>query len=156
MKQAYKWTLKSDYSFYPNFPDFDFGCFREFKDKKGNVWLTVDGNRCTIHKGYSWDGCSPKWRVSGYFNKLIGVWDGFMMTHTMGIIRTVYDYDQQLKYVSLEHDAFTQFTDEMPEHITQKLIDDWFLEGCERVNFILSKPYYWAVRFFQKIVKKRT
>lgn len=140
-KPVYKWKLEENFEFYA---PFDFGIERQYHDEKGRVWLTVNGKHCTIHKGYSWDGCSPKWRVLG---KIVGVWDGSNIKHNF---LDALDYDQKLKYASLYHDVFCQFIDMFPETVSQKKIDDYFYVCCKAVKFKLSWVYYQAVRAYQK------
>ena len=142
-KPVYKWKLCSDYEFRPQF---DISFDREYHDEKGRVWLTVADGVCTIHKGYSWDGCSPKYEI---FGKVFGVWDGKEIFH-----QEVFDRDQQLKYASLIHDVFCQFFDSMPDEVTRKKIDESFYLDCNRVNFKLSWLYYQAVRFYSKRIRK--
>lgn len=135
MKKVYKWELHTDYEFYA---PFDFGVERQYHDEKGRVWLTVDGNYCIIHKGYCWDGCSPKFKVG---NKLIGVYDGKEIFHAKML-----DRDQQLKYASLVHDCFYQFYDSFSMTISKEKIDYLFYLDCKATGFELSCLYYQAVK----------
>jgi len=147
-KPVYKWTLDADFVFYT---PFDFGVERQYHDEKGRVWLTVSGARCTIHKGYSWDGCSPKFSLGG---KLFGVWDGKVIDHSnkiyTNVIQANLDTDQALKYASLIHDVLCQFSDMFPLEVTQKKIDKLFYKYCKMVEFRLSWIYYQAVRLYQR------
>ena len=136
---VYKWTLEQDYRMVV---PFYFEVDKTYYDENGNPWLTVTGNSCLIHKGYSWDGCSPKFKV---FGKIVGVWDGLKMFH-----RNVLDVDQQLKYASLVHYVFCQFADDLPDDITQAMVDELFYDDCLAVDFKLAWVYYKAVRIYQE------
>lgn len=147
MKKFYKWTLEHDYEFYSGF---DIGVARDYHDEQGRIWLTVDGSYCKIHKGYSWDGCSPKYKKNGI---VFGTWDGKLYRHVGEVVRRV-DIDQQLKYASLMHDVFCQFFDMLPDNVTREKIDKKFYFDCKKVNFKLSWLYYQSVRFYSKYIRK--
>lgn len=150
MKKHYKWTLDQDYCFWA---PFDFGVQREYHDHQGRVWLTIDGNFCIIHKGYSWDGCSPKIKTD---LGIIGTWDGFVKNHWFQSCGKQFsEQDQQLKYASLEHDAFCQFFNDLPNTVTQEEIDYDFYLNCKAVGFKLSWLYYIGVRTWMKYYRKR-
>ena len=89
--------------------------------------ITVRAN----DKGYSWDGCTPKWSVFNLF--IIGTPDGHVNYRTM----KPYTY-----YASLVHDALYQYLDTVP--IKKVDIDSLFLKmlGDFKPRWI----YYLAVR----------
>ena len=99
-----------------------------------NEWVTItpDG-MLTIRKGYSWDGCSPKFKI---FGKIIGIPDGPMQP----------DGYAQTAWASLCHDALCQFKHDIPITKAQSLcVFDTMLREC---GWWARKIYTFAVNHF--------
>ena len=111
-----------------------------FKDKKGKVRLILErGGRMTVTRGYSWNGCSPKFCV---FDILIGTPDGVVDSRT-GRPKTY--------HASLIHDALYQFVpDGLP--LTQHDADRCFLRLMEETGFRPRLLYFSAVWLFGGLV----
>ncbi len=107
-----------------------------FQDKKGHtrLLLTTDGT-ITVTRGYSWDGCTPKFYV---LDLVFGTPDGVVDTRS-GHPKTY--------HASLIHDALYQF---LPEGLplSRAQADRCFLELMTETNFALRYVYYAAVRLF--------
>lgn len=88
-------------------------------------WLSIKGGKLTIKKGYSWDGCSPKYKV---FGLVIGTPDG---------------NKDQLKYVSLVHDVLCQKKRKLP--FTKKQVNGLFYKMMTAKKWKLAKLYLLAV-----------
>lgn len=107
-----------------------------------NEWIKISNEEFVIKKGYSWDGCSPKFVVR---NCVIGTWDGSTMDNGQ----------QQCYRPSLIHDALYQFLDDiMPQGYTRKEADEEFLYELSMNNFALKYVYYGAVRLFGGLFRK--
>lgn len=99
-----------------------------------NDWLRIapDGT-VTISAGYAWDGCSPKWSVSGY---VIGVPDGPMQP----------DGYPQTAWASLVHDALCQFKHLVP--VTKRQTVEIFNDMLRHARWALRPVYVTAVDLF--------
>jgi len=96
--------------------------------------LTVKG---TFHKGYAWDGCTPK------FNFLYitwGIFDGQLIKHKNGKYRP-YTY-----YASMVHDVLYQYRRCVP--VTRKEADLIFYDMLKATGFRWSWLFYAGVRGF--------
>jgi hypothetical protein len=80
-----------------------------------------------IPEGYSWDGCSPKFKL---FGKFIGS----------------PDFGNKTKIASLVHDALYQYAG--LHSIPKDKCDFIFLSLMKREKFIFSKFYFYAVKYF--------
>lgn len=102
-----------------------------FYSNSGNLLVTIteDGS-ITISKGYSWDGCTPKFKIWKYS---IGTCDGYQI-----------DGKPATYYASLIHDVLYQFLHDL--EIDRKSADDIFLDlmWYFRYKYI----YYYTVRLF--------
>lgn len=99
-----------------------------------NEWLDIAPcGTLTITKGYSWDGCSPKFALLGF---TIGTPDG----HLRG------DGYPVLAWASLVHDVLCQFKDEVP--ITKRISLAIFDDMLKEVNWKFRKLYVVAVNLF--------
>lgn len=105
-----------------------------FRDKDGTVRLVVETTgRITVMRGYSWNGCSPKFCV---FDILIGTPDGVVHART-GKPKTY--------YASLVHDALYQFL-LLDASIKRRDADGFFLRLMEESAFAPRYVYWLAVR----------
>jgi hypothetical protein len=111
-----------------------------FRDKKGKIRLVIEtSGKLTVMKGYSWDGCSPKFCI---LDIMIGTPDGAVYAPT-GKPKTY--------FASMVHDALYQFLDaEAP--ITREQADRCFLELMEESKFVLRGLYWSAVRLLGHLV----
>ena len=100
-----------------------------------NDWAQInyDGT-ILIKKGYSWDGCTPKF---SFWDIVVGTPDGIIDKQT-GKPKTY--------YASLLHDAMYQFANK--DIVKRKDVDSEFLRLMQRQNFKLAKLYYYVVRIF--------
>ncbi len=107
-----------------------------FRDSRGQRRLTVHGDgRAVIHRGYAWDGCTPKFQ---FLDLLLGTPDGVTHTRTQ---------KPKCYYASLVHDALYQFLDcGLP--LDRAGADRLFLFFLQRDHFALRWIYYAAVRLF--------
>jgi len=105
-------------------------------------WLELkpDGT-AIVPKEYSWDGCSPKWRICGF---VFGTPEGDIEVET-GKPRTY--------YASLVHDALYQFMEEIaaannlsPKDV-KKIADKILLDILLEHKFKLAYVYYYAVKY---------
>lgn len=128
MGKVYKFTTSREYSFeLPSLKD-----VMEFKA----AWISIKNSIITIPKGYSWDGCSPKFKI---FGKVFGTWDG------KGDPPETY-------WASMVHDAIYQYKEFYP--MSRKHADLIFLKMLQANNFKYAKVYYKAVRLFGWIYGK--
>ena len=107
-----------------------------FQDKDGHTRLVISGGGLiTVTRGYSWDGCTPKF----YFLDLVfGTPDGVVDKRT-GRPKTY--------YASLIHDALYQFLpDGLP--LSRAQADECFLRLMTDSQFALRHVYWLAVRIF--------
>lgn len=100
-----------------------------------NEWVHISGNKITVKKGYSWDGCTPKLRIGdlGY----IGTPDGTLNMET-GYPVTY--------YCSLVHDVLYQWKSE--HNVSRLEADIVFLLMLKEIDFSKAEIYYIFVRIF--------
>lgn len=138
----YKWTTKETHEFH--LPDYN-GKPQTIHCKKQHKILaeiTPDG-KLIVYEGYSWDGCTPKWKVAD--KHVIGVWDG----------KITYEGKQQMYYPSLVHDILCQIYNR--EHginfYTRKDIDVIFHNEMThpnlKINIVHNYLYYFGVRAYE-------
>jgi len=96
-------------------------------------WGTISQDGLMIKRGYSWDGCSPKFKIFGI---TFGTWDG---------------RNDCLKYPSLVHDILCQF----PNPLERAEIDKIFYEMMKKVDFSFAKLYYYAVRCYSVTMRRK-
>jgi len=117
-----------------------------FRDASGSVRLVVEtSGRITVMRGYSWNGCSPKFCL---LDILIGTPDGVVNADT-GKPKTY--------YASLVHDALYQFL-LLDEGLKRRHADRFFLRLMGEASFAPRYVYWLAVRTFGWLVwlgKKR-
>ena len=110
-------------------------------DRKGRLRLLIDEKGViTIFRGYSWDGCSPKFC---FFDFLIGTPDG-----------VVYEPTGKPKayYASLIHDVLYQFLGKnMP--YSRRTVDGYFLRLLAESEFRPRWIYWLAVRLLGGVTK---
>jgi len=125
---SYKFKIQKDYSYESGW---------KLEAAYSSKWLEISTSgqiRVRANeKGYSWDGCSPKWSVFNLF--LFGIPDGHVDYRTM----KPYTY-----YASLVHDALYQYLDSVP--VSKDKIDLLFLKMLG--DFKLRKIYYFFVKHF--------
>ena len=95
--------------------------------------ITVKG---TNQRGYSWDGCSPKWKIKEMY---------------FGTPEAVINYETRYSrtyYASLIHDLFYQFSKDVKDIVTRKEADGEFYAILKRDGFGMAWWYYYAVRVF--------
>ncbi len=137
---VYLYELDKD-SYYPtNVPtghEFDL----KFHDQDGTLRLTITpSGLMIIHKGYAWDGCSPKFRIG---NLYLGTWDG-----TLDDIMGRDTSKPRCYYPSCVHDVGYQFMHHQDFPYRRDQLDVFFLDLMEFYDFKLRVPYYLAVRTF--------
>lgn len=143
IKKYYKYTLEQDMEFH--LPEYNGEPRRIARRSDHKLLAEITSNGVLhIYKGYSWDGCSPKYKVFDRF--VIGVWDG---------VRNDVTGEQKLKYPSLVHDVLCQMFHGIKEDIkfyTRKHIDVIFCNEMKMwgVSFIQRKVYYYFVRMYAK------
>lgn len=127
--RVYKFTHKQDFSVYS----------KDLKDRYfHSQWMTIiDGKVIVIgsnKKGYSWDGCSPKFE---FLDLILGTPDG----------RTIQKTNRPITYfASMVHDVIYQHKSEVP--ISRKEADLLFGRMLKDSGFFWYKVYYLAVRAF--------
>ena len=126
---CYKWTLDEDVGV--EYPDEHVYC--------DNGWVSIDQGHMIIRKGYSWDGCSPKFTILGVLR--IGIPDGIIDSRTG---------KQSCYYASLYHDALYQF-----KIGKRSIADTMFLEVMKKANFPLAYVYWFLVRSISWFFWKR-
>lgn len=139
--RVYKiFVLNEDYSWQSGYEfkqDYEFR--DDKKDNKLRMTIGKDG-KITIMKGYSWDGCTPKFSLIDLL--VIGTPDGILSDKTG---------KPKAYYASLVHDALYQFLPDLPDDnkiYTRKMADDIFLQILEDAKFMPRKLYWLAVRIF--------
>jgi len=112
-----------------------------FRDAKGKVRLVIETTgRMTVMRGYSWNGCSPKFCL---FDILIGTPDGVVHVGTGR---------PKAYFASLVHDALYQFLP-LSAPLTRGDADRVFLRLLAESNFAPRRLYWLAVRLFGWIVR---
>ena len=53
---AYRYVLEEDTAI--NVPGYDFGTWNAYGKEDGELYITAEGSKLTIKKGYAWDGCT--------------------------------------------------------------------------------------------------
>jgi len=128
---VYVYCIREDYTYKSSITG------RRFK----NEWFRLDPDgtitaKGTHGRGYSWDGCSPKWKWKEmYFGTPEAV-----LNDTTRQSRTY--------YASLIHDIFYQFSKEVRGMIRREEVDLTFYNILKRDGFKMARLYYWAVRCF--------
>lgn len=105
-----------------------------FRDKSGHVRLIIEDNgHITITRGYTWNGCSPKFCI---FDFLVGTPDGVVHVATE---------KPKTYYASLVHDALYQFLpDGLP--LKRRHADRFFVVLLAESDFA-PRWLYWCVVF---------
>lgn len=140
----YKWTTESTHEFH--LPEYNgkpqtIYCKKEHRPL---AEITPDG-KLFVYKGYSWDGCTPKFEV---FGKVVGVWDG----------KTTYENRQQMYYPSLVHDVLCQIYNDQHgmNFYTRKDIDIIFHNEMTHpkldINIFHNYLYYFGVRAYALVM----
>ena len=126
---VYIYCIKEDYCYHSSLTGHEFE----------NEWvkLTPDGMviiKGTHHRGYAWDGCSPKFKIKDIY---IGVPEAVLNFGT-GQSKTY--------YASLVHDVFYQFSKKVRSFIKRKQVDREFYAILKRDHFRFAPLYYFCVR----------
>jgi len=105
-----------------------------------NEWvrLSPDGMilvKGTNKRGYSWDGCSPKWKWKEMY---FGTPEAVINNTTL---------QSRTYYASLIHDLFYQFSKDVENVVTRKEVDWEFYRILKRDGFKMARLYLWGVRF---------
>ena len=115
---------------------------RVFLDANGKVRMIIETTgRITVTRGYSWNGCSPKFCV---LDILLGTPDGVVHKDT-GRPKTY--------FASMVHDALYQFL-KADSPITRQQADNCFFRLMEDSDFLPRYLYWLAVRAFGGLVWK--
>jgi hypothetical protein len=128
---VYVYCIKQDYIYQSSIRGHEFE----------NDWLKLskDGQivvKGTHYKGYSWDGCSPKFKIKDWY---FGTWEGVLNFDT-GQSKTY--------YASLVHDVFYQFAKDVRAFIRREEVDKEFLNILKRDGMRAAWLYYLGVRLF--------
>ena len=128
---VYVYCIKEDY----HYKSLIIG--REFE----NEWfkLELDGVitiKGTNKRGYSWDGCSPKWK-----------WKDMYFGTPESVLNTETRYSKTY-YASLIHDIFYQFSKDIEHLVARWEADNEFYAILKRDGFSAATMYYWGVRTF--------
>ena len=107
---------------------------REFE----NEWFRLDPDgtitvKGTSEHGYSWDGCSPKWKIKDMY---FGTPEAVLNSETLC---------SKTYYASLIHDIFYQFSKDVEHLVTRDEVDREFYDILRRDGFKPAKLYYWGV-----------
>lgn len=134
-----KWLYRLDagYTWTSPFPlDADFA----FRDSSGRVRLILERNGAiTVTRGYTWNGCSPKFRV---LDLLVGTPEGVVSARTG---------QRKTYFASLVHDALYQFlADGLP--LSRRQADHVFLSLMRESNYLFAPLYWLFVRVFGRLV----
>ena len=106
-----------------------------------NEWLRLEKDGTVIVKGsngngYSWDGCSPKFKIKDMY---------------FGTPETVLNYETtraKTYYASMIHDVFYQFSRDLKGLVLRREVDGEFYSILKRDGFGSAKFYHWGVRAF--------
>jgi len=127
LTMVYKFTETKDVKFHTNLVGHSYS----------SDWITIYLNGCIIvhgsrGAGYSWDGCSPKFKL---FGKILGTPDG----------KSLGDYPVTY-YASMLHDVLYQNKSKLP--FSRLQVDLVFKDMLEKVGFEYTNVYYFFVRKF--------
>lgn len=120
----------------------DYSCKLSILGRKfENEWFSLEPNgtiivKGTYARGYSWDGCSPKWKIKGMY---FGTPEAVLNNQTR---------QSSTYYASLIHDLFYQFSKDLKGIIKRKEADKEFYNILKRDGFKMAKLYLCGVRAF--------
>lgn len=128
---VYVYCIKEDYAYKTSITG------RSFE----NEWfkLSPDGTiiaNGTNKRGYSWDGCSPKYKIGDMY---FGTPEAVLNNETR---------HSRTYYASLIHDLFYQFSKDVKGIVTRREADREFYAILKRDGFRMAGWYYYAVRLF--------
>ncbi len=149
-RERYLYTLQHDIMFITSN---DFGDeLTLLKDDFGKIIASVRNHKVIVERGYSWDGCSPKWKVTLLGKTfLLGTPDGRCVVHKN---KVMVDIAPMRKYASLLHDVLCQFHVKLEGKITSDQIHKEFRTQLVKVDDPLSNLFHRSVRFYWNHVKK--
>ncbi|MFC1529328.1 DUF1353 domain-containing protein [Gemmatimonadota bacterium] len=134
-KNSVKWRYRSDRNFSWE-SGLDIREDRFFLDHSGTIRLIIEeGGLITVTRGYSWNGCSPKFCL---FDLLIGTPDGVVHINTER---------PKTYFASMIHDALYQFL-RVNSPVSRRMADRCFLRLMAESEFSLRYIYWIAVRTF--------
>ncbi len=96
-----------------------------YRDKHGNPLLTLKAYEMIVHKGYQWDGCTPKYCI-------FGLWFGAP------------DFKATI-FASLAHDALLQFHKKDDFPLSRRDCDDIFKAILRKEDFVFTSLYSFGV-----------
>ncbi|MFH0772464.1 MAG: hypothetical protein V1933_07580 [Candidatus Omnitrophota bacterium] len=126
---VYVYCIKEDYHYKSSITGRSFE--NEWFQLLPDGMITVKG---TNKRGYSWDGCSPKYKIRDMY---------------FGTPEAVLNYEKgqsKTYYASLIHDLFYQFSKDVKGIVTRTEVDKEFYDILKRDGFGMAGWYYWAVR----------
>ena len=109
----YKFTLDQDYIF-------DLSPFTLISHNIQKPWMRIEGTKLIIPAGYSWDGCSPKFKIG---NKIFGT----------------PDFEEKTKYASLVHDVLYQYFDVVSVRLVYESMIDRNISSCDVEGLTLDE-----------------
>jgi hypothetical protein len=128
---VYVYCIKIDYPYKSSILNREY--VHEWFTLQPDGTITVKG---TNRRGYSWDGCSPKWKLKEMY---FGTPEAVLNDSTL---------QSKTYYASLIHDVFYQFSSEVKRLVTRAQVDREFYAILKRDGFRLAGLYYLAVRGF--------
>jgi len=129
--RVYVYCIKEDYSCQSSIKGREFEN-EWFKLARDGTVLVKGANR----RGYAWDGCSPKVKISDIY---LGTPEGVLNFKTR---------QSKTYYASLIHDVFYQFSRDIKSFVRRKEVDREFYDILKRDLFIYARLYYFGVRLF--------
>jgi len=126
---AYIYCIKENYKYKSSIKG------REFE----NEWFKLDRDGTIIikganKKGYSWDGCSPKFKI------------GDIYLGTLEAVTNIETGKSKTYYASLIHDIFYQFSRDVKFFIKRIEVDREFYIILKKHKFRFASIYYRMVR----------
>ena len=110
--------------------------------RNGKKYMTIRNNGLIdIYKGYTWDGCSPKFRI---FGKKIGTYDGPYGS----------DGHRKCYFASLLHDCLYEALHHPRRPFVRKDADRAFHQLMKAADYKFAIFYYMFVRIFGGIAHK--
>lgn len=148
-KLKYLYTLEHDVIFDTSI---DFGELRYLKDDSGKIWASVKGNVLIVERGYSWDGCTPKYKIKLFGRTFIfGISDGGVIRHKRKYFN---EWAPLRKYASLKHDVLCQFLDQLRDVMHPDEAHLEFRNDLRKLNDPWANTYYNFVKLYWDYVRK--
>jgi len=125
---VYAYCIKEDYPYESSITGRSFE--NEWFRLSSDGMITVKG---TNKRGYSWDGCSPKWKLKGMY---FGTPEAVLSNETR---------QSRTYYASLIHNLFYQFSNDVKNIVKRSEADREFYNILRRDEFKMATWYYVAV-----------